>query len=151
MAITSQDPQDRVRRPVTRRRCAALFLDPRNALCTQMGGFLATRPGGRLKRGSGFDLTSLCCYVRSGACGGSSVRCGTDRHGGMGLGEWSLGESAEEWKRKEVACAHERTADRVLTGCDLGLVTAVVAKHTVMHCLGGSSLVSLGLWTILNS
>lgn len=35
--------------------------------------------------------------------------------------------------------------------CVVGLVTAVVAKHTVMHCLGGSSLVSLGLWTILNS
>ena len=34
---------------------------------------------------------------------------------------------------------------------DLGLVTAVVAKHAVCNCLGDSSVVSLGLWEILNS
>ena len=87
------------------------FLDPRNASCMRMGALLASRPGGRLKRGSGFGLTSLCCF-RSVGWVECSVRNGQAWR--LGLGEWSPGESAEEWKRKEVACAHERTADRVL-------------------------------------
>ena len=38
------------------------FLDPRIQYCQYMGGFLASRPGRRLKRGSGFDL-DVCCWL----------------------------------------------------------------------------------------
>lgn len=53
------------------------------------------------------------------------------RHGGGEFTSGASGESAE-WKRKEVACAHERTANRVSQHVDLGLVTAVVAKHAAV-------------------
>lgn len=43
-----------------------------------------------------------------------------------------LWRESAEWKRKEVACAHETTANRASQYGDLGLVTAVVAKHAAV-------------------
>jgi hypothetical protein len=65
----------------------------------------------------------------------------------MGLGEWNPGENVEVEKER----GRVRTREAHIGNCDLGLVTAVVAKHAVCDCLGDSSLGSLGLWEILNS
>ena len=53
---------------------------------------------------------------------------------GMEAWGWrvELWRESAEWKRKEVACADETTANRASQYGDLGLVTAVVAKHAVV-------------------
>lgn len=126
------------------------FLDPRSNAWEHMGGSLASRPGGRLKRGSGFDLTSLCCYGRFRSMWW--VECSVRNGQAWRHGVWGSGALERVWRsgKGKRSRAHTREP-QIGFYDDLGLVTAVVAKHTVMHCLGGSSLVSLGLWTILNS
>jgi hypothetical protein len=94
----------------------------------------------RLKRGSGYDLTSLWsprwleCSVRNGqACPA------------LGLGSGGTWRECGGVEKERGRVRKQETAKRVNYTAIWGLVTAVVAKHTVCNCLGDSSLVSLGL------